>query len=207
MKSSLSSLTIFLAYVILLTRMDKMSFGGYIKAIGRIIKNSLKLFLVVLILLIGFILAIQNRAEYKGDDQSVYAFDTMNYFNSTFENSFFEIYSIFIGNPQISDMGIDHFTWPNLINFLLYFVFLFLMSTLIMNIFTGIAINEIQNLINDSNIEIMKDKINYIYDIDGELDEFKFAILNKMINKYNKIMKSFYKKLRGVLDWIEKFVK
>ncbi len=109
-------------------------------------------------------------------------------------------------------MGIDHFTWPNLINFLLYFVFLFLMSTLTMNIFTGIAINEIQSLINDSNIEIMKEKIEYLNDIrewglNGESDGFKCEILNKMITKYNKIMKSYYKIVRGVLDRIENFVK
>ena len=181
-------------------------FGAYIKAIGRIIKNSLSVFFIVFILLIGFLLAFQNRSEYKGDDQSIYAFDTMNYFNTTFENSFFELYFMFMGNGQNSGMGIDNLTWPNLVNFLLYFVFFFLMSTLIMNIFTGIAINEIEKLVKESKIEIMKDKIEFIY---GRVDltggGFKSEILNIIMKSQEKFMKNFYRKLSRFYEIIKNF--
>jgi len=50
------------------------------------------------------------------------------------------------------------------VNFFIYFVFLFIISTLAFNIFTGIAIDEIKNLIADSNVQIMNDKITYIYE-------------------------------------------
>jgi hypothetical protein len=64
---------------------------------------------------------------------------------------------------NISD--IDTLTEANLMCiFVLYFNFMFLISTLTFNIFTGIAISEIQSLLVDSNIETMKEKIDYIYD-------------------------------------------
>jgi hypothetical protein len=64
---------------------------------------------------------------------------------------------------NISD--IDTLTEANLMcTFVLYFIFMFLISTLTFNIFTGIAISEIQRLLVESNIETMKERIDYIYD-------------------------------------------
>ena len=74
------------------------------------------------------------------------------------------MYAMMVGNLQIDDMGVDNLTGPNLITFFIFILFMFLITSLAFNIFTGIAINEIQSLIEDSNIQIMKDKIDYIYD-------------------------------------------
>ena len=63
---------------------------------------------------------------------------------------------------NISD--IDTLMEANLMTFVLYFIFMFLISTLTFNIFTGIAISEIQSLLVDSNIETMKERIDNIYD-------------------------------------------
>ncbi len=147
-----------------MTRLDKFPrIGGYVKVIGRIAREAISPFIVILILLCGFLEAFKNRSIYKGQ-QDTSSFDTINNFNQSFEYNGFQIYAMMIGNLPIEKMGVDNLTGPNLVNFVIYFIFMFLISSLAFNIFTGIAINEIQSLIEDSNIQIMKDKIDYIYD-------------------------------------------
>jgi len=146
LKSSLLSLTILLLYIVLMTRLDKTPVGGYVKLIGQIALQSISPFIVILILLCGFLEAFRNRSVHKGPDNSS-SFDTINNFNVSFENSFFQIYSFMVGNIQANDMGLDNLTGPNLVTFGIFIIFLFLIPSLAFNIFTGIAINEIQNQI------------------------------------------------------------
>jgi len=108
-------------------------------------------------------MAFRNRAQYKGSEESS-SFETMGLFNSSFEYSFALVYTMMAGNLQTEDIGITNFTLPNLVNFFIFITFLFIISTLAFNIFTGIAIDEIKSLIADSNVQIMKDKITYIYE-------------------------------------------
>ena len=69
------------------------------------------------------------------------------------------------GYHKTEDMGIDAFTWPNLATCGVYFLFMFLIKSLALNTFTGIATNEIRSLIEKCHIQIMKEKIDYIYDV------------------------------------------
>jgi len=182
-KSSLCSITICLSYVILMTRMDKTGLGGYVKVIGKIARDSLKPLVVIVILLLGFLMAFRNRAQHKGSEETS-SFETMGLFNSSFEHSFALVYTMMVGNLQTENMGLTNLTWPNLVNFFMFLAFLFIISTLALNIFTGIAIDEIKSLIADSNIQIMKDKINYIYEssVFDEIPCFKrmFKVLKRV---------------------------
>jgi len=100
------------------------------------------------------------------------------------------------GDHQTDDMGIDKFTWPNSMTFVLYFIFMFLISTLTFNIFTGIAISEIQSLLVDSNIETMKERIDYIYDgsysIPMLLEEIEcvMKLKKKVFGKVGRVFKT-----------------
>jgi hypothetical protein len=194
LKSSLLSLTILLLYIVLLTRLDKTPVGGYVKLIGRIALQSISPFIVILILLSGFLEAFRNRSNYKGQDNTS-SFDTINNFNGSFEISIFQIYSFMVGNLQANDMGLDNLTGPNLVTFGIFIIFLFLMPSLAFNIFTGIAINEIQSLIKDCNIQILKDKIDYIYDGDHSIFElFKhFEVIVRFEKQFYGVVTKVYK--------------
>ena len=194
LKSSLLSLTILLLYIVLLTRLDKTPVGGYVKLIGRIALQSISPFIVILILLCGFLEAFRNRSNYKGQDNTS-SFDTINNFNGSFEISIFQIYSFMVGNLQANDMGLDNLTGPNLVTFGIFIIFLFLMPSLAFNIFTGIAINEIQSLIKDCNIQILKDKIDYIYDGDHSIFElFKhFEVIVRFEKQFYGVVSKVYK--------------
>lgn len=160
-KSSMFSMTICFTYIILMTRFDQTNIGGYVNVIGKIFRSSLKPLIILLILLLGFLFAFRNRV-YR-TKQEMGSFDQMNMFNQSFEASLIKIYLMMAGEHESDDLGLDEFNTSNLINFFLYFIFVFLLSTLSFNIFTGIAINEINKLIDDANIRIMRNKIEYIY--------------------------------------------
>jgi hypothetical protein len=152
-KSPLLSLTSFLSYIVLMTRLDKTKVGGYVGVLGRIVNESIKRFVIIFILLCGFLIAFRNRSVENNS-----SFDTIDHLNGTLPHTFFQIYFMMAGDHQTKNMGIDTLTEANSMTFVLYFIFMFLISTLTFNIFTGIAISEIQGLIDDSNIETMEVK-------------------------------------------------
>ena len=176
-----------------MTRMDKTPVGGYVKVIGRIALQSTRPFIVILILLCGFLEAFRNRSVYKGQENTS-TFDTINNFNGSFENSIFQIYSFMVGNLQANDMGVDNLTGPNLVTFGIYIIFLFLIPSLAFNIFTGIAINEIQSLMKDCNIQILKDKIDYIY------DGYSIFIFFHNFESFEKLENWFFKRVTKVYN-------
>ena len=203
-----------------MTRLDKTRFGGYVKVIGRIARESISPFVIILILLCGFLAAFRNRSVHKDQEatpsfnatglfntsvhkgqEATSSFDTMNKFNGSFEFSFFQIYFMMAGDHQTEEMGVDNLTWPNLVTFVIYFLFMFLISSLALNIFTGIAINEIQILIERSNIQIMKDQIDYIYDGD-----YSIFIYLDSFERFRKFKKWFFGKVTKVYvipKWIK----
>jgi hypothetical protein len=77
-------------------------------------------------------------------------------------------------------MGIEEITAQSLVNFIIYGCFIFIMTILFINIFTGISIDEIQGLIQHSEAQIQSRKIDYV---------FKIETLNKRYFKYFKFNK------------------
>jgi hypothetical protein len=153
LKSSLLSLAILLSYIVLMTRLDKTKLGGYAKVIGKIAKESIKPFIVICILLCGFLIAFRNRSIHRYNslrfdiennlaslpNQTLgVSFAPMDYFKDSFEFTIFKIYYMMAGDHQTDNMGIDDLTLSNSMNFVLYLLFLFIMSTLAFNIFTGL---------------------------------------------------------------------
>ena len=67
-----------------------------------------------------------------------------------------------VGQVNIDDMGIDNLNKDNLINYFIYGIFIFVMSILFINIFTGISIDEIQSIIQNSEAENISSKIQYV---------------------------------------------
>ena len=176
-KSSLLSFTIMLSYIVLISRLDKTT--GYVGVLYRIIKESIEPFIIIFILLFGFLIAFRNRSIENNS-----SFDTIDHLNGTLPYTFFQIYFMMAGDHQTENMGIDNLTWPNSMTFFIYLVFMLLISTLTFNIFTGIAISEIQDLIDDSNIQTMKEKIDYI--CDGGYSIFFLLEKNKRFMKFKR---------------------
>jgi Leucine-rich repeat (LRR) protein len=190
-KASLYSLTILLSYFIFIQRLDKFyGIGPYVNVFGDVIQKSLKLIVIIFICLIGFLLSFRNRANY-----STKVSNTIPYFNSSFELDIFKILTMVIGNDGTDNMGLDNMVPENIINYLIYLCFIFLIPILFINIFTGIAINAIDDLIENSEANIVMTKIEYIFKWDAIIKKthhkwfyFVLQILLKVILKLKKVV-------------------
>jgi hypothetical protein len=193
MKSSLYSYTTLVSYYILVKRLNKVhKIGSYINVFGKIIIKSIPLCVVLIVLLVGFLLPLRNRSTYyngmnDGDSQ-------MSQFNNSFEFDSFKILLFSMGQATLDNMGIDYLQSSSLLNFFIYSCFIFIMSILFMNIFTGIALDALQDMMENSEAESVSIKIEYVFLM--EKLSFTFQVIkNKLDDKIEKANQFFEDKL------------
>ncbi|CAF0974603.1 unnamed protein product [Brachionus calyciflorus] len=161
-KSSLISTSIILSYYILLLRLDKLSnFGVYVAVFNKVVKRSFKLFVIIGIFLIGFLLSFRNRSglhtfEQMNDE------DYISTFNKTFEYTLFRIITMTTGSIDTEEMGINVLKRESFINFIIYLFFILFMPILFVNILIGISIGEVEKLLDNSEVEVFRKKVSYI---------------------------------------------
>jgi Leucine-rich repeat (LRR) protein len=201
LKSSFYSLTILLSYWILMMRFDKFNYiGKYVNVFGSIITRSIPLFFIVLINLISFVLAFRNRANNnfsmnKNEDNKSLSNYQMTHFNDSFSNSIFKSFELLVGGISTENMGIKELNSYSFINYIIYGCFIFIMTILFINIFTGISIDEIQSLIEHSEAQKRSRKIDYIFKLEAlYCSYFKIFNQNKFIIKLFQLIAKPFKK-------------
>ena len=130
----------------------------------------------------------------KNDNQTDYS---IVYFESSFSLSIFKLLIMLIGNLETKDMGLDTLNWDSIINFVIYGCFIFVMPILFLNIFTGISIDEVKNMFDNSLAESVEVKIEYVKKVKflmHILDKFyKIVRKNSRVKKKNNENKFFNK--------------
>jgi len=213
LKSSFYSITILLAYWILLMKLDKFFYlGKFVDVFGSIIKKSIPIFIIVLINLISFVLSFRNRTNQNFitnyNQSEEISNQLMTHFNGTFSNSIFKTFEFLVGNIITENMGVEVFNLHSFVNFLIYGLFIFIMTILFINIFTGISIDEIQKLIKHSEAQITSRKIEYVFKLEGlnkiylqELIYKKLHIFQKKIGEH-KCFQCFAKQLTNIKNML-----
>jgi len=103
----------------------------------------------------------------------------MSKFNTTFEVSIFQIFIMLVGGVEVDGMGLDELNWQSLVNFLIYAIFIYIITILSFNFFTGLVIGEVATVVRDSAVITMKAKIQYIYDGDYKFFIKEFSLKRK----------------------------
>jgi len=207
LKSSFYSITILLSYWILMMRLDKFHYiGKFINVFGSIITRSMPLFIIVIINLIAFVLSFRNRTNYnfisKNNQTNTSSSDEnlnhqMTHFNVSFSNSIFKSFELLVGGLSTENMGMEEFNSYSFINYLIYGCFIFMMTILFINIFTGISIDEIQSLIHHSEAQIQSRKIEYVFKIESLKNRYfkKIPFLRVISMPFKKILNIIKDKL------------
>jgi Leucine-rich repeat (LRR) protein len=214
-KSSLFSATILMSYCVFILNLDKFfGVGPFVNVFGKIIIRAYKLFLILLVILAGFLLSFKNRSNYylqlKNNNQTFDKNNEITAFEGDFANNFFNIIMMAIGIISPTGMGITNLNAESLIDFLIYGIFIFIMPILFINIFTGIAIDEIRQLVDNSKVEIISTKIEFVYQIEPYREYLffkKFESLLKLIDESFGKMKKKIKKFNYLTKAIENFRK
>jgi len=198
LKSALYSVSILVTYCILIFRLNKcFIIGPFVNVFGVIVKKSIKFFLIIFILVLGFSLSFRNRStEIKflpiKNSSQMNDINLISHFNGTFSNSVFKILTMLLANIETDEMGIDSFNWENSVNFIIYGCFILIMPILFINIFTGVSIDEVKRLIENSRAEHASNKIEYIFTIESILDDDKFdSFFSSLVNQWEKLY-TFY---------------
>ncbi len=166
--SSFYSVTILASYFIFVKRLDKVhKLGPYVKVFGKIIEKSLPLLFILAIIIIGFSLSFKNRSTYYLKTNYNETQTLMSRFNGTLEFNLIQLLTFMTGGLQTENMGIEEGHLYNLVNFLIYLVFIFFMTILFLNMFTGISIDQVQDLIKNAEGETAEEKIKYILVFDS----------------------------------------
>ncbi|CAF0864008.1 unnamed protein product [Brachionus calyciflorus] len=169
-KTALLTLAILFSFFIFIFRLNKAwRIGSFINLIGSIIKNSIPLFLIIIFCLIGFSLSFRNRAK-----TNVLNVKPIQFFNTTFELSFFRIFTMALGSLSTDDMGVESISGLGFVNCALYATFILIMPVLLFNIFTSIAFRELKNMNENAKIDKLRHRIEYI---------IKIIVLLKFLSK------------------------
>ena len=190
-KSSFYVVTILISYFIFIKRLDKIgkwNIGAKINVIGKIIRKSFPITLLLLIAALAFILSFRNRSTYYemsgigGDDLT-----QMSYFNTTFEYNIFQILQFGLGGISVSQMGIEMIQGSNWVNYFIYGCFIFIMPIMFFNILTAVSLDAIGDMMKNASDNIILNKIHYF-----EIKEFYFDIdwIGKNVIKINEIFYS-----------------
>lgn len=124
MQSAYGSVAVLCAYIALPLYIQKLKmFGLYVVAFRRTLANSAKFFPIFLIIFTGFILSFRIRSNFG-----------VTYFNST-SYSIIRTFTMVVGELDTSKMGLTG--QDALPNYFIYFMFIGLMCTIVLNLFVG----------------------------------------------------------------------
>ena len=123
-QSAYGSVAVLCAFIAFPLYIQKLKiFGLYVVAFRRTLANSAKFFPIFLIIFTGFILSFRIRSNFG-----------VTYFNST-GYSIIRTLTMVVGELDTAKMGLtSHDSLPN---YFLYFMFIGLMCTIVLNLFVG----------------------------------------------------------------------
>ena len=116
-------------------------------AFRRTLANSTKFFPVFILIYTGFLLSFRARATAD-----------VKYFNSTSSTTFMRGFTMMMGDLQSEEMGLD----SSYINYVLYLLFICIMSIIILNLFVGIAVGEINTTLDEADIQQISMRIIFV---------------------------------------------
>lgn len=124
MQSAYGSVAVLCAFIAFPLYIQKLKiFGLYVVAFRRTLANSAKFFPIFLIIFTGFILSFRIRSNFD-----------VTYFNST-GYSIIRTLTMVVGELDTAKMGL--YNQDSLPNYFIYFMFIGLMCTIVLNLFVG----------------------------------------------------------------------
>jgi hypothetical protein len=196
-KSAYASVTILFAYLRFVFLLQKLRiFGIYVLAFRRTLQNSAKFFVIFLVVLIGFGLSFHVRSNFG-----------YGYFDS-FSTLMVKTIGMFVGDLK-SD-SIDFNSSQSATNTILYLLFMALMTLIMLNLFVGIAVGEINKVLDEAVIQQTSLRIVFVLKVQQALKVFNRIIckpnfFNMKFTEYNYEKEYKIVKLKdSIVNFIER---
>lgn len=208
-KTILFSLTIIFTYFTLIFHLElfDMKFfhiGIYVTVFKKVLIKSIGGIPLVLLSIVAFILAFRVASLKVLDDSSNVHEGYV--YNGSFWLQAIRTMAITLGEYDSQNMGLgDDIDTNTLINYILYPVFLFVMPLIVINMFLGISVGEIEKLLDDAANQIVRLRVMFVIKhmlaIINELDRVflgKYQVVNFkeiFFSNYEELLSSNRKSL------------
>jgi hypothetical protein len=139
-KSSYGSISILLSYIRFVFSLQKIPiFGIYVLAFRRTLQNSIKFFVIFLVLYVGFVMSFSMRSDFG-----------FGFFDSV-PTLIIQTLSSSMGDIKTDTVKFNH--EQGAANGIIYSIFILIMSVIICNLFVGIAVGEINTVLDEAIIQ------------------------------------------------------
>ena len=208
--------TIITSFGILILRLkniDKASIGVYATVFEKVILKSFNVIPLVTLSLFAFVFAFNvTRKSYDFEENKVDGNevnrsdeDHITLYNGSFEYNLIRVLTMSLGEYTTSKMGLVGQTdiYTIISNYIAYILFIFILPILVINMFIGISVDEMRNLIEKSENQNIKIQIEYVLNI----QKFVPFTHKRIIDKCKKIIskeKKEFNKLNKIKDELEK---
>lgn len=142
---SVGMMAAFLTFTFLIEKLN--IFGLYVLAFRRTILNSAKFLPVFLVIYVGFVLSFRTRTAAN-----------ISYFNDTTSSSLIKGLTMMLGDFKTDQMGLHN----SVVNYLLYLLFIVLVSIIVLNLFVGIAVGEVSTVLAEATVQQISIRIIFV---------------------------------------------
>lgn len=163
LKTSLYSFSIGFSYFCLIFRLEKTKmFGTYAYAFRKILIKSLRVLPIVLILFVGFYKAILIRSRFETNPDEEHSNNEIRVFrnNSIQGDGLIKLSLMFMGDIDMNDFGL--YGNKSTINYVIIDSLIFLMPIFLFNLFIGIAVGEVTDILENGKYHLLKVRIDLI---------------------------------------------
>jgi hypothetical protein len=177
-------------------------FGLYVLAFRRTLKNSAKFFPIFLLIYTGFNLSFRLQSELVGANQKL-----------SEPGYLLKVLIMVLGGIETDELGLEENT---VINYVIIFLFICIVCVILVNLFVGIAVGEINTVLDEADIQQISMRIVFVLKVQQSLKPFikgaftkKYLDLQfsdyaydnefKLIKTFEKILQ-FFKKTFHTVD-------
>ncbi|CAF0915274.1 unnamed protein product [Brachionus calyciflorus] len=158
-KTSVYSFSLLSAYLCFILRWERsILIGTYVYAFRKILIKTFRASPLVLIMFVGFYNSILVRSRFESEVGKERTNNEIGVFDVYLSNSIIETLLMFLGNIKVEKfglgtVGVDSITF---INYLLLNAFIILIPIFLFNLFIGIAVDEVSDILQKGTFHILK---------------------------------------------------
>ncbi|RNA34587.1 transient receptor potential cation channel subfamily A member 1 [Brachionus plicatilis] len=183
-KSNFYSVSLLSTYLCLIFRIEKIVlFGTYVYTLRKILLKSFKVLPIVFVMYLGFYVSLRTRSRYVTEPGQEHDKKEISFTDGFLSLSLIKLSEMLLGNFEADQFGLgdDGATTETFTNFFLINIMIYLMPVFLFNLFIGIAVEEVSDLLKKGQLHLIKIRIDYMIKIFYFLN---FLNLEKCVAKF-----------------------
>ena len=172
-KTILYAISVILMFVVLVIRSEKITLlkiGFYSAGFKRVVKRSFGLIPIALLCLIAFLIAFRIRPKVDTDETEFY--------KGPIVSSFVRLLTMSLGEFETSKMG-----FATIVDYVIFVIYVFLLPMMVVNMFIGVAVDEVRRLADEYEIWAIRVRIGYVLNVQRAFERIARRLTRERFNR------------------------